>query len=139
MTTTQPDGDRALDALFATARQEPPVPSADLLARVLADAEAVQAARQSTRQAAQVPRSPRPAPMAARLGGAWRGLLDAVGGWGGVGGLVAAGAAGLWIGFSGTGMLGAASAGLWTGSAAATSDFGAGEVFSLTMALEGDA
>lgn len=130
MAKTERDDDRMLEAFFAEARQVPPEPSADLLARVLADADAVRAARPAP---AMAPSAPPPR-------GAWHGLLDLLGGWGGVGGLVAAGLTGLWIGFSGTGILGAASAGIWGASAAGESaEFGAGEVFSLTLALEGEA
>lgn len=130
MATTDHDDDRALEALFATARQAPPDPSAALLARVLADATAVQAAFPA----------PVPARAAPAASGGWHGLLDLLGGWGGVGGLVAAGLTGLWIGFSGTGLLGSASAGFWGVTAAGeAAEFGAGEVFSLTLALEGEA
>ena len=137
MARTEIDDDRALDALLATARQAPADPSPALLARVLADAEAVQAAR--SRPA--TPRTPRaPALATARAQGALRRVLDLLGGWGGVGGLVAAGLTGLWIGFSGTGLLGTASAGFWGGSVTdETAAFGAGEMLSLTLALEGEA
>lgn len=133
MARIETDEDRVLDALFAEARQTPPDPSAALLARVLAEAEAVQADF-----AAAAPSRPRVA--AARGDRAWHGILDLLGGWGGVGGLVAAGLTGLWIGFSGTGLLGDASAGIWGATAAdAATEFGAGEVFSFTLALEGEA
>lgn len=103
MAMTERDDDAALEALFAAARNRAPEPSADLLARVLAQAEAVQA-----EQVARRPKAP-----AARRGGAWRGLLDLIGGWGGVGGLAAAGVTGLWIGFTGTGAIGTATVAIW--------------------------
>jgi len=70
-----------LDDLFAAARGAE-VPGDDLVARVLADAAAVQADT-----------------VAAPSGGGWMsGLLSGVGGWFGAGGLVAATTAGLLIG-----------------------------------------
>lgn len=94
--------DAALEALFATARAAPvPVPDA-LMARVLADAERLQPAP--------------PAPARSRAGGGWwAALFGAPGGRGTAAGLVAAGLAGVWIGFVqpvdlSNGLLGAASA-----------------------------
>ena len=79
-----------LEAVFASARAEAPPVSADLAARVLADAEAVQA---EFGQKA----GPAPAPTA----GAWfRQFSDLFGGWAGLGGLATACAAGVWIGFA---------------------------------------
>jgi hypothetical protein len=73
-----------LDDLFAAARGAE-VPGDDLMARVLADAAAV--------QAETAPGS------AAPSGGGWMaGLLSGIGGWFGAGGLVAATTAGLLIG-----------------------------------------
>ncbi|MGI3184209.1 hypothetical protein [Nioella aestuarii] len=72
-----------LDDLFAQARGAE-VPGDDLVARVLADAETVQAEL---------------ATPAAPAGGGWiAGLLSSIGGWVGAGGLVAATSAGLLIG-----------------------------------------
>jgi hypothetical protein len=79
------DGPNDLDALFRAARQV--APGDDLVARVLADADAVQA------EAADLP---------PRLGGvlsrppSW---IAALGGWGGFGGVTAAGLVGLAVGF----------------------------------------
>lgn len=78
-----------LDALFAAARAaEPPVPP-DLLARVMADAVAVQpvaAAPQSARR---------------RIPGRWLAeVFTLLGGHGAIAGLGAAGLAGFWIGFA---------------------------------------
>lgn len=75
----------ALDDLLAQAR--PPEPSPDLMARVTADALTLQ---------------PVPYRVAARRS-VWtrvRGAMAAVGGWQGLGGLVAATCAGVWIGVS---------------------------------------
>lgn len=85
--------DEALEAMFAAARSAAAEPSADLLARVLADAEAVQDGR------AALATGPVAAPRGG--GGIWASILAALGGWGGAGGLAAAGLAGLWIGFAG--------------------------------------
>lgn len=79
--------DEALDALLAEARALRPVPSADLMARLLADAE----------RARPRPR-PRPAAAPRRARGPWRDWIAALGGWPAMGGLAAAAAAGVWIG-----------------------------------------
>ncbi|MCV3271214.1 hypothetical protein [Roseobacter sinensis] len=88
MTMKKPDEhseDAALDALLDAARTAPPeVPDA-LMARVLADADRVQ---------------PSPAARAAPSSGLWSRISDLVGGWRGMGGLVAATCAGVWIGWS---------------------------------------
>lgn len=83
--------DAALEAFFVAARAAAPEPSAAFLARVLAEAEAVQA--QAMRQA-----DPAPAPARQNT---WRGILAALGGWGGASGLATATVAGLWLGFTG--------------------------------------
>jgi hypothetical protein len=81
------DGDAALDALFGAARATRPDPSAALLARIAADAEALAADR--ARQAAARP---------AR--GGMFGWLPAIGGWPALAGLATATVAGLWIGYA---------------------------------------
>ena len=73
-----------LENLFAEARGAE-VPGDDLVARVLADAAAVQA-------------GPVQAPAPVRSGGAMAGWLSSIGGWVGAGGLVVATSAGLLIG-----------------------------------------
>lgn len=80
------DDDRDLDLLFAEARRSSPELPDDLGVRILTDAEAVRLERT------------RPAVPANR--GLFRGLYAAVGGWQGLGGLVAASVAGVWVGFS---------------------------------------
>ena len=131
MAMTERDDDRTLEPFFAAARARPPEAGPDLLARVLAEAEAAQAAR-------PMPARDGAAPAAGLPGG--RGIIGLLGGWGGIGGLLAAGVAGLWIGFTGTGALGTASSELW-GSAGVTfdADPGADGVFSLVLDLEAEA
>ena len=80
------DRDDALDALFAEARKAAPVPSDDLMARILADAETEAAAREAP--------APRP-----RF---WPSLLESLGGWPSLAGLAAAAVTGLWIGSAGS-------------------------------------
>lgn len=80
MTHDRKDDDY-LETLFAASRAAAPEPSRALLAKVMADAEA-----QFSRSAA--------------VAGIWTRLLDAIGGWGGMGGLATATCAGIWIGFS---------------------------------------
>ncbi len=74
-----------LEAAFDAARSSRPEPSSDLMARVLADAQSVQAQK-------------RAAPAAPAPRGYLRQLLEALGGWPAVAGLSAAGVAGVWLG-----------------------------------------
>ena len=82
MTMTNPNDDM-LDELFAQAREETPSPSDSLMARVLADAAAVQ----PTADAVQLEQP-----------GVWTRLLDMIGGWPAVSSLAAATVAGIWVG-----------------------------------------
>jgi hypothetical protein len=82
---TDRDDDR-LEAALAAARGAER-PGDDLVARVLADAAAVQA------------RAGAPPPARPARGGPLRGMLGALGGWPGLSGVAAAGVAGLLIGF----------------------------------------
>ncbi len=84
MTETNKDVE-ALEAHFKAARARPLAPPDALLARVLADAEAVQA-------------TPAPVRTVPRRG--WRPVLRAIGGWPAAAGLLAATLAGVWIGAS---------------------------------------
>ncbi len=77
--------DTFLDDILAQARSQQPTPSQDLIARVLADAAAEQAAI-LTPIAAPVSRGQR--------------FFDILGGWTGFGGLITAGMAGIWIGLA---------------------------------------
>lgn len=131
MAMTERDDDRTLDAVFAQARRHAPEPSADLLARVLADAEAVQAALPARPLAHRAATT--------RRGTGLGGVFGLLGGWGGLGGLVAAGLTGLWIGFTGTGALGSASAGFWGAVGTVEAGLEDGDILTLTLALEGDA
>lgn len=95
--------EETLDALFAEARRVEP--DADLVARVLADAEAVQ------RETARPPLQPARAGVLRRPP-AW---IAALGGWGGFGGVTAAGLVGLAVGFWSPDMIDGLSGGqLWT-------------------------
>ena len=89
-----------------------PVPSEELMARVMADADAVLAER-----------SAGPAQEVARKG--WLGAaLNGIGGWPAVAGLATATVAGIWIGFAQPGSLGGVADGLLaTGSAYDPGDF----------------
>lgn len=92
---TDAEIDDVLEAVFAAGRTAAPEPSAAFLARVLAEAEAVQAGFGAAGFGAA---ERRPAP--ARQG-LWSGVLAALGGWGGAGGLASAAMAGVWLGFAG--------------------------------------
>ena len=76
--------DDMLDDIFASSRSAPCVPDEALTARVLADAQAIQAGFAAT----PLPEQP----------GLWSRILDALGGWPSVGGLATATIAGVWIG-----------------------------------------
>ncbi|MEO1779805.1 MAG: dihydroorotate dehydrogenase [Pseudomonadota bacterium] len=76
------DDDKEFEAFFDAARRTAPQPSADLVARILAEAEAAQP------KAAPTPERP---PW-------WRSLLEGLGGAPAIGGLLTATVAGLWIG-----------------------------------------
>ncbi len=79
--------DTMLDDLFATAAADPRgAPSADLMARVLQDAETLQASEGFQADAS------------ARREGFWAGVLSMLGGWPSLGGVAMAGVAGVWIG-----------------------------------------
>jgi hypothetical protein len=79
MTDEEKMNDGGLEELFEAARREPPAVTEALMQRVLADAASVQ-----------------PAPT---LSG-WRGWLRLLGGAPGLGGLIAAGVVGVWLGVS---------------------------------------
>lgn len=82
--------DMELDQLFAQARQSRPEMSDDLAVRILTDAETVRLDRLK----------PVPSPRSV-----WTRITDGIGGWQGLSGLVAASAAGVWIGFAAPGFL----------------------------------
>ncbi|WP_120636182.1 hypothetical protein [Ruegeria sp. EL01] len=80
------DEDLKLDHLFADARRDRPTLSNDLVVRIQTDAEAV-------RLEALNPKTP-------PRRNVWARFFETIGGWQGFGGLVAASAAGVWIGFA---------------------------------------
>ena len=84
MVMTRPNDD-FLEDLFARAQKTDATPQDDLVARVLADADAVQT---GLRSQPSRPASP----------GLWVRMLDVLGGWPAVSGLAAATVAGVWIG-----------------------------------------
>lgn len=75
-----------LDDFFAAARTSELAPSGDLMARVLADAAAMQP------EAAGIATAPKQS--------AWAGFMDMIGGWPALSGVAAAGVAGIWLGVS---------------------------------------
>lgn len=76
-----------LDQLFSEMQNSTPAPSAELLARLTEDAEAVQTARHQEFQ--------KPKPQKVSL---WRSFTEAIGGWPAVAGLSLAGVTGIWLG-----------------------------------------
>lgn len=92
-----------LEPWFAAARAQAPQPGAGLMARLMADADAVAAARPApvaSGGASRLPALPAaPARSPARRRGRSR-LVSGLGGWKAVAGLMAAGVAGVWIGLA---------------------------------------
>ncbi len=87
MSDETPKEDKLLEPYFQAARSARPEVSDDLMARVLADAAAV---------------APHDAPLPKRASrpGLFAQILEGIGGWPSLAGLVTATAAGLWFGFS---------------------------------------
>lgn len=83
--------DAGLQVLFDAAREARPSPSDDLMARIVADAADEQ---------------PDPAMSRAAQPSVFRQILDALGGWPALGGLVTAAATGVYIGFAQPDLLG---------------------------------
>lgn len=79
--------DQELEAFFAAAQDDTPLPSGDFMARIEADALAA------------MPVAPAGAALAPRLP-LWSQIVGVLGGWQGMTGLAAACAAGVWIGVS---------------------------------------
>ena len=86
--TSERDDMAELDAAFAAARDAQPEPSDALMARIMADAAAVQAGRVA---------AVRPSARRARRGAK---VLALLGGWPALGGLVTATVAGVWLGLN---------------------------------------
>lgn len=115
--------DGALDAVFAAMRRDAPDAQAGLLARVLADAEDQQDRTAEQAQAAAVRvaalRQRGQVVPADRRGAGFGPVLSGLGGWGGLGGMLTATVAGVWIGLTG-GLPTIANAAYWiTGDSAA--------------------
>jgi hypothetical protein len=85
MTDNKIPTDTEMDALFAEAAHAAPTPSAELLKRIVADADTVGAARQSS--------TTRP------RRGLFETLVASLGGWPAVAGLATAAVVGIWIGY----------------------------------------
>ena len=92
MTTTEEDRElRDLEAFFEAALDAEPDPSEALMAKIMADADAVADSWAEDIQPAR--------------GGLIRGFLDAIGGWPAASGIVTAGLVGVVVGFSPPAML----------------------------------
>ncbi|MDV7272242.1 dihydroorotate dehydrogenase [Thioclava sp. A2] len=124
MTEHSKEKNFGLDAFFDAARNQPPMPSGDFMARILADAEGVQAGFGTT-------------PVKTEAPGLWASLSALFGGIVGVGGMATAALAGVWIGFAGVGGIDA----YWPGAASeatiASVDLMPAGTF-LSAALEGN-
>ncbi|MCH2076920.1 MAG: hypothetical protein MK180_08530 [Rhodobacteraceae bacterium] len=114
-----------LDRLFKASDAETPLPSGDLMARIMADAEAV--------QAQAIAPTPGAAPQSRGL---FAGLGEALGGWAGLSGLGAAVATGLVIGIFPPDQL-ASYAAMLTGAEVSLSDYVPGDMALSTVASDG--
>lgn len=92
--------DTALEAFFEAGRAHAPDPGADLLARIVADAEAEIDARSA------------PAPVPAPHRGVWAALAAALGGWPALASMATAAVTGVWIGFAAPDQVNAVAGGL---------------------------
>lgn len=92
--------DDDLELFFEAGRADAPVPSQELMARIMADAEA---------------NMPPAAPVvqAAPKAGLFAGLLAAIGGWPAMAGLATATVAGIWIGYAQPTSLTVLAGGVW--------------------------
>jgi len=82
------DKDIGLEAYFEAGRAATPVPSADLIGRIMADAQAQMAPAIAPTETS----APRP--------GLFASLIEAIGGWPTLAGMATAGIVGVWVGFS---------------------------------------
>lgn len=117
MTTTDRD-EMDLEELFAEARRLRPVPSPDLLARILSQAEAVSGERRGVEPAAPVATPP------LRRPGWLASLADALGGWPALGGLAACAVIGVGLGMAQPAGLSDLTASIW------------GETVSVTLGID---
>ena len=81
--------DAALDAFFVAGRANAPEPGAELMARIMADADAEIDARAAAS-----------APAGRRRQGRWAALLGGIGGWPALASMATAAVAGIWMGFA---------------------------------------
>ena len=103
--------DAGLEAFFAAARDVAPAPSSELMARIVADAEATLVARA-------------PAPLAVpRRRGRLRAVLAGLGGWPTLASMVTATLAGVWFGFASPDSLNTLSGGLLLPGSAAEASY----------------
>jgi len=117
--TERPDGTDPLAAHFAALKARPARPAPDLMARILADADAVQAERAAASSCPACPARPRARPLAA--------AIRALGGWPAMAGLATAAVAGVWIGIDPpSGLVGAARTVLDAGDGGYLVDFDPG-------------
>lgn len=98
-----PLSDDALEALFRAARAEAPAPGTDLMARIMADADAEIAAVETG------------FPAGGRRSGLWEAIVGAIGGWPALASMATAAVAGVWLGFGATEGLDALAGGLLPG------------------------
>lgn len=82
-------GEAMLEDMFAAAKRHAPQPDSAMMARILADAEAVQLGFPAPGVLQSAPRR-----------GVFEGVFEMLGGWAGLGGLATASAFGLWLGIS---------------------------------------
>lgn len=134
MADKRPFTDAELNGLFDAARREAPLPSGDLLARIAADAEL-----EAKAVANSVPAEPRPAaPVARQRPGLWARLGAVFGGWPAVGGLVAAAATGVVLGFAAPDAVAAWAGEAWPLSAALGTGVEAGDFVPTLEAMLGE-
>lgn len=104
--------DAALDAFFEAGRAHAPEPGADLMARIMADAEAEIDARAVSATGPAPTRAARPGFLAA--------LAAAIGGWPAVASMATAAVAGVWIGFAAPDQVNSVAGGLLPASGVST-------------------
>lgn len=92
--------DAGLEALFAEARANAPEPSAELLARIMGDAEATLVARDAPLAARAEHPVTRARRHVTRQVSHWANLLRGLGGWPALASMATATVAGVWIGFA---------------------------------------
>lgn len=111
---------REVEAALADLARQGPEPGADLMARIMADAEreaeAAEAAKAPRANGVRSgPKAPAHRGWLARLRAGWAALGAAVGGWPALTGLATATLVGLWLGYGGAGPLSEGLAGvLWS-------------------------